>query len=93
MLKGRNFIFKWNTEVVYRGDKYLDYNELERGCVFLVQLSRTFTAIFTYLKFIYKMMNLWHTLIVWNRYGWKYRMNEWKRFLATEEAESEDVYV
>ena len=80
--KGKDWIVKWKA-LTDEGCTTLNFKELEKGCGFLVHLSRTFPAIFPYLKGLYNTMNPWR--LGRDGDGWKYSMSEWKILLEMEE--------
>ena len=87
--KGKDWIVKWKA-LTDEGCTTLNFKELEKGCGFLVHLSRTFPAIFPYLKGLYNTMNSWR--LGRDGDGWKYSMSEWKILLEMEEERSEAVH-
>ena len=76
------------TEVVLESVPALDHKSLERDVGFLVHLSRTFPAIFPYLRGIYNTLNSWRKGR--DHDGWKLTRREWDLFLAMEEEMEEE---
>ena len=88
-LKGKKWVDTWWKEVVEGDGRDIGFKDLERGCGFLVYLSRTFPAIFPYLKGVYNTMNSWR--VGRDGEGWKYTMKEWKLFLDMESEKMDEV--
>ena len=65
----------WFEEVVERKAQTVNAAQMERDVGFLVRLSRTFPAMFPYLKGFYLSLNTWRKGR--NDKGWKFTMGEW----------------
>ena len=61
----------------------IDYKETEKDIGFLVHMSRTYPAMFPYLKGFYHSMHAWRGGR--DTDGWKYNSKQWKEFLEMEE--------
>ena len=81
--KAKEIVSRNYQEVVVDGSSTLSYKTLEKDVGFLVHLSRTFPAIFPYLRGIYNTLNGWRKGR--DRDGWKLTRKEWDLFLAMEE--------
>jgi len=88
-LKGKKWVDTWWKEVVEDDGRDMCFKDLEKGCGFLVYLSRTFPAIFPYLKGVYHTMNSWR--VGRDGEGWKYTMKEWRSFLDMESERMDEV--
>ena len=72
--KGKAILDEIFSEIENESSPYVDFKMLEKGCGFLVHLSRTFPGIFPYLRGIYNTMNAWRGGR--DRDGWKYTKSE-----------------
>lgn len=81
--KAKAMIEHWNQMVMEDGGKALDAKRMERDVGFLVHISRTFPAIFPYLKGFYLTLNSWRKGRTDE--GWKYSMSEWRAALGLED--------
>ena len=88
--KAKEIVNRRYTEVALRSIPSLEHKSLERDVGFLVHLSRTFPAIFPYLRGIYNTLNGWRKGR--DHDGWKLTCCEWDLLLAMEEEmEGEEV--
>ena len=78
--KAKAIIDYWMTTVVDEKKESLDFKRMEKEVGFLVHISRTFPAMFPYLKGFYLTMNSWRSGR--NDEGWKYSMAEWRAALG-----------
>ena len=81
--KAKLMIKHWYEEVIENKSATVNAGQMERDVGFLVHMSRTFPAIFPYLKGFYLTLNSWHTGR--NDEGWKYSMSEWRAALGLDE--------
>ena len=81
--KARLIIQHWQEEVIRKKSATVDAGQMERDVGFLVHMSRTFPALFPYLKGFYLSLNSWRTGR--NDEGWKYSMAEWRAALGLDE--------
>ena len=86
--KAKEIVSRRFQEVVVKQTPTLSYKTLEKDVGFLVHLSRTFPAIFPYLRGIYNTLNGWRRGR--DHDGWKLTRREWDLFLAMEEEMVED---
>ena len=86
--KAKEIVARRFAEVVVMKAATLSYKSLEKDIGFLVHLSRTFPAIFPYLRGIYNTLNCWRKGR--DHDGWKLTRKEWDLFLAMEEEMEED---
>ena len=80
--KAKAMIEHWRDASEEKG-KMLDAKQMERDVGFLVHISRTFPAIFPYLKGFYLTLNSWRKGRTDE--GWKYSMAEWRAALGLED--------
>jgi len=82
--KGKDIIKCWHKRVIEDKDRTLPFKEMEKYMGYLVHLSRTYPAMFAYLRGLYNSMDGWQT----QRYdeGWKMTTREWKAQLELFEA-------
>ena len=81
--KAKTIIKHWHEEVITQKSVTVNAAQMERDVGFLVHMSRTFPAIFPYLKGFYLTLNSWRTGR--NDEGWKYSMSEWRAALGLDE--------
>lgn len=81
--KGKKIITDIELQMNQGKNAKLDYKMLEKGVGFLVYLSRTYPAIFPYLKGIYHTMNIWRGGR--DQDGWKIPDAELEELLQLEE--------
>ena len=74
--KAKAIIAHWHNEICEEKARVVNAAQMERDVGFLVHLSRTFPAIFPYLKGFYLSLNSWRKGR--NDEGWKYSMAEWR---------------
>ena len=74
--KAKAIIAHWCKEICDNESLVVNAAQMERDVGFLVHLSRTFPAIFPYLKGFYLSLNSWRRGR--NDDGWKYSMAEWR---------------
>ena len=74
--KAKAIIHHWLNEVCVERSRSVNAAQMERDVGFLVHLSRTFPAMFPYLKGFYLSLNSWRKGR--NDEGWKYSMAEWR---------------
>ena len=87
--KGKDLIWDLYNKVVREGATELDRKALEKGVGFLVHLSRTYPAIFPYLKGIYLTMESWR--IGRDAEGWKFSRKAWWNLMAGALEDDEEV--
>ena len=75
-IKAKAIIAHWQEEVCENKSRLVNTAQMECDVGFLVHLSRTFPAIFPYLKGFYLSLNSWRKGR--NDEGWKYSMAEWR---------------
>ncbi len=78
--KGKNLVEDLFRKVVIEKNKELDRSLLEKHVGFLVHLSRTFPAIFPYLKGIYLTMESWR--LGRDAEGWKFSRAAWWNLMS-----------
>ena len=81
--KARAIISHWHEEICKKRSRQVNAAQMERDVGFLVHLSRTFPAIFPYLKGFYLSLNSWRKGR--NDEGWKYSMAEWRAAMDLED--------
>ncbi len=86
--KGKRLIEELYQSVVVRKEKWLDRKTLEKHVGFLVHLSRTFPALFPYLKGIYLTMESWR--VGRDDEGWKFSRKAWWNLMAGALDEADD---
>ena len=77
--KAKAIVEHWHDEVCVNRRRSVNASQMERDVGFLVHLSRTFPAVFPYLKGFYLSLNSWRKGR--NDEGWKYSMAEWRAAL------------
>lgn len=81
--KGKAIIERLVDLIVVKEQIKVSFTDLEKDVGFLVHLSRTFPAIFPYLRGLYNTMNGWREGR--DDDGWKMTNKEWKLFLSMDE--------
>jgi len=82
--KGKDIVKHWHKQVIEDKDRTLPFKELEKDMGYLVHLSRTYPAMFPYLRGFYNSMNGWRSQR--DDEGWKMTTREWKARLKLFEA-------
>ena len=77
--KAQAIVKHWFDAVVVGKEQEVNAAQMERDVGFLVHLSRTFPAVFPYLKGFYLTLNTWRKGR--NDDGWKFTMSEWRAAL------------
>jgi hypothetical protein len=78
--KAKFIISKLHAHVVMNSNLLLEHKLLERDVGFLCHISRTYPAIFPYLKGFYNSLNSWQ--IGQNKDGWKISRTAWMELLS-----------
>ena len=81
--KAKSIISRWKEAVVTQQSRSVNAAQMEKDVGFLVYLSRTFPAMFPYLKGFYLSLNSWRTGR--NDDGWRYSMAEWRAALELDD--------
>ena len=89
--KGKAIVNELYEIVVVKKLLVLEFKPLEKGVGFLCHLSRTYPAIFPYLKGLYNTLNSWR--IGRNSNGWKISRTAWIELLSGDMAFDEDKNV
>jgi hypothetical protein len=86
--KAKFIISKLHSHVVVNSNSLLEHKSLERDVGFLCHISRTYPAIFPYLKGFYNSLNSWR--IGRNKDGWKISRTAWMELLSGDVAFDND---
>ena len=86
--KGKGILNEISSEIENETLTDIDFKMLEKGCGFLVYLSRTYPGIFPYLRGIYNTMNAWRGNR--DKDGWKYNKAELDMVRAMDEEMNEE---
>ena len=82
--KAKSIVEYWRKLVTDEKKESLDAQKMEKDVGFMVHISRTFPAIFPYLKGFYLTLNSWRKDRVDD--GWRMSMAEWRAALGLEDS-------
>jgi hypothetical protein len=79
-LKAQTMVNKWSEVLAKEDLDTVSFSELEKDVGFLVHISRTYPAVFPYLKGFYNTMNSWR--LDRDGDGWKFSKTAWIEMLS-----------